>query len=169
MSLERIGARRVFETFRHPALPFLFTLSPMLNFHRFNPLRRTVAMLPMLHKRDRTYRGNTAITLLRICLWLIPALFIPIGIFLCVFLGRFLPESASISIALLLTLAATAGIGLFEELLTFQQMIESPNHPKRELVVSTIFFVLLQFVIAPSVCIAAICGYAACAAYGIFH
>jgi hypothetical protein len=126
-------------------------------FHRFREkLRRTASLLPTLHNRDPLYRGNPAITILRIFLWLIPAFFMPLGIILCAILGEYLPSAISISITLLLAMAATAGIGLFEELLTFQQMREPPAEPKRELVISVIVFVSLQVVIAPVICFGAI-------------
>lgn len=121
-------------------------------------LRKTASLLPTLHNRNPMYRGNPAITILRICLWLMPAIFIPLGVIFYNVLCDFLPDTMGISLALLLILAATAAIGLFEELLTFQQMRQLPNKLKRELVVSSIVFVSLQIIIAPSVCFAFILG-----------
>ena len=119
-------------------------------------LKRTASLLPLMPKTHPMYRGNPAITILRLFLWLMPAFFIPIGALLFAFVGEYLPTPASISLVLLLMVAATAGIGLFEELLTFQQMREFPANPKRELMISTIVFVSLQVVIAPVICIGAI-------------
>lgn len=119
-------------------------------------MKRTASLLPVMPNSRAMYRDNRAITILRIFLWLMPALFIPIGALLYVFLGRYLPSPASISVTLLLMIAATAGIGLFEELLTYQQMREAPNRLERELVVSIIVFVSLQAIIAPAICIGAV-------------
>jgi hypothetical protein len=120
-------------------------------------LKRTASLLPLMPKAHPMYRGNPAITILRIFLWLIPAIVIPVVAYLGGAVTEYLriPVSISLMLMLLIVVAATAGIGLFEELLTFQQMREPPANPKRELVVSVIVFVSLQVVIAPVVCIGA--------------
>lgn len=119
-------------------------------------LKRTASLLPVIPKSRPMYRSNPAITILRLFLWLMPAFFIPLVAMLGGMLSDYLPTPAGIYLMLLLLVAATAGIGLFEELLTFQQMREVPANPKRELVVSIIVFVSLQVVIAPVICIGAV-------------
>jgi hypothetical protein len=124
--------------------------------HLKERLKRIASLLPRMPKDRPMYRGNHAITILRVFLWLIPSLFIPLGIVLCVILGEYLPNAASFSITLLLAIAATAGIGLFEQLLIFQQMRQAPAKAQREWVISVTVFVLLQVVIAPVICFGAI-------------
>jgi hypothetical protein len=119
-------------------------------------------------KNRPLYRGNPAITILRIFLWLMPAFLIPLLAVLGGFLSNYLPTPANISLMLLLWFAATAGIGLFEDLLRFQQMRFSHSGAGRELASSTIYFVLLQIVFAPGVFFATIAIFAAAAAYGLF-
>lgn len=99
-------------------------------------------------------RGNPAITILRIFLWMIPALFIPLGLLLSDFLSNFLPTPASLSITLLIAVAATAGIGFFEDLLNFQQKRMPPPYGKVRQIRGMIFFVLNQIIVAPFVCFA---------------
>lgn len=119
-------------------------------------LRRTASLLPGMPKARPMYRGNHAITILRIFLWLMPALFIPLVALLGAVLSDYLPTPACISLMVLLMGVATAGIGLFEEALRFQQMRIPPTNAKREWLSSTALFVLFQIVIAPTVCIGAI-------------
>lgn len=101
------------------------------------------------------YRGNPAITLLRIILWLIPALFVPLGVMLGAALNNRLPAPACISVIVLLVISSTAGIGYFQELLASQQMRSPQAKRKRELALSTICFVSLQIFIVPTVWLAA--------------
>ncbi len=124
--------------------------------HFKEKLRRTASLLPTLHKRSPSYRGNAAITILRIFLWLIPALFIPLVALLGGVLSRYLPTPANVSLMLFLMVAATAGIGLFEEAHRFQQMRVPLANAERASVSSTVFFVLLQIIIAPVVCLGVI-------------
>ena len=114
-------------------------------------LKRTASLLPRMPEDRPMHRGNHAITILRVFLWLIPALFIPLGIVLCSILGEYLPITASISLTLLLMIGATAGVGLFEESLRFQQMRIPLTASKRLWASSAIFFVLLQIIIAPAI------------------
>lgn len=130
-------------------------------------LKRTASLLPLMPKPHPMYRGNPAITILRIFLWLMPAFFIPLVIFLGVTLNRYLPVSACISLSLLLFVTATAGIGLFEQLLTFQEAGTPPPFPKAELVRWTIIFVLVQIVLAPIILAAALGIFGAVASYFI--
>jgi len=119
-------------------------------------LKRTASLLPAMPKTRPMYRGNPAITILRVFLWLMPALFIPLVALLGAVLSKYLPTPAGICLLLLLFVAATAGIGLFEEMLTFQQMREPPANQKRELAISVIVFVSLQVVLAPVMCFGAV-------------
>ena len=119
-------------------------------------LKRTASLLPAMPKSRPMYRGNPAITILRVFLWLMPALFIPLVALLGAVLSKYLPTPAGICLLLLLFVAATAGIGLFEEMLTFQQMREPPANQKRELAISVIVFVSLQVVLAPVMCFGAV-------------
>jgi hypothetical protein len=119
-------------------------------------LKRTASLLPAMPKSRPMYRGNPAITILRVFLWLMPALFIPLVALLGAVLSKYLPTPADICLLLLLFVAATAGIGLFEEMLTFQQMREPPANQKRELAISVIVFVSLQVVLAPVMCFGAV-------------
>jgi hypothetical protein len=112
-------------------------------------LKRTASLLPLMPKAHPMYRGNPAITILRLFLWLMPAVFVPVAIFLGTVLSNVLPVSACISLSLLLFVTATAGIGLFEQLLTFQEARTPPPFPKTELLRWTIIFVLVQIVLAP--------------------
>lgn len=119
-------------------------------------LKRTASLLPLMPKTSPMYRGNPSITILRLFLWLMPAVFIPVAIFLGAALSNYLPVSACISLSVLLFVAATAGVGLFEQLLTFQEMRMSPAYSgttppysKAELVRWTIIFVFVQIVLAP--------------------
>lgn len=105
-------------------------------------------------------RGNPAITILRIFLWLMPALFIPLGLLLSDFISNFLPTPASLSITLLIAVAATAGIGFFEDLLNFQQKRMPPPYGKGRQIRGMIFFVLNQIIVAPFVCIALLYAWA---------
>lgn len=131
-------------------------------------LKKTAALLPTLHSRNPSYRGNPAITILRIFLWLMPALFIPLAAWFFVLSSQYLPTPVGISLSILFLITATAGIGYFEELLTIQQMRALPANPKRELLVSTIIFILLQIAIAPTACILAVCCFGAATARGFF-
>ena len=119
-------------------------------------LKRTASLLPAMPKSRPMYRGNPAITILRVFLWLMPALFIPLVALLGAVLSKYLPTPAGICLLLLLFVAATSGIGLFEEMLTFQQMREPPANQKRELAISVIVFVSLQVVLAPVMCFGAV-------------
>ena len=114
-------------------------------------LKRTASLLPRMPRDRPMYRGHHAVTILRVFLWLMPALFIPLGIVLCSILGEHLPITASVSLTLLLITGATAGIGLFEESLRFQQMRIPLTASKRLWASSAIFFVLLQIIIAPTI------------------
>lgn len=110
-----------------------------------------MAILPI----NPWYRGNPAITLLRIILWLIPAIFVPLGIMLGVALNNRLPTPACVSIIVLLVTSSIAGIGYFQGLLAFQQMRSPRAKRKGELVISTICFVSLQIFIVPTAWLAA--------------
>ena len=114
-------------------------------------LKRTASLLPLMPKPSPMYRGNPAITILRMFLWLMPAFFVMAVIFLSAALSNYLPLSACISLSLLLFVAATAGVGLFEQFLTFQEARTPPPFPKAELVRWTIIFVLVQIVLAPMI------------------
>lgn len=116
-------------------------------------------------KTHPLYRGNPAITILRIFLWLMPAILIPVVIFLGVAANHYLPVPASISLSLLLFVAATAGIGHFEQLLTYQEMRTPPATSKGELVRWTITFVFVQILIAPIILGAALGIFGAFASY----
>jgi hypothetical protein len=87
---------------------------------------------------------------------LMPALFIPLMALLGAVLSKYLPTPGGICLMLLLFVAATSGIGLFEDMLTFQQMREPPANQKRELAISVIVFVSLQVVLAPVMCFGAV-------------
>ena len=119
-------------------------------------LKRTASLLPAMPKSRPMYRGNPAITILRVFLWLMPALFIPLIAMLGAVLSKYLPTPAGICLLLLLFVAATAGIGLFEQLLTFQEARTPPPFPKTELLRWTIIFVLVQIVLAPIIFAAAL-------------
>ena len=112
-------------------------------------LKRTASLLPVLPKHRPMYRGNHAITILRLFLWLMPALFLPLVALLGAVLGKYLPVSACIGLSFLLFVAATAAVGLFEQLLTFQEAGTPPPFPKAELARWTVIFVLVQVVLAP--------------------
>lgn len=137
----------------------------MATFQRLKErLKKTASVLPTLHNRHPSYRGNSAITMLRIFLWLMPAAFMPLLALLGGLLGSLLPSPATIiSLMLILWVIATAGVGFFEESLRFQQMRISLARSKYELVTSTVYFVILQIVIAPTAFIAAVIGFAALA------
>ena len=113
------------------------------------------------------YRGNKAITILRIFLWLLPAGILIFGIFLGAGLGNFLPQELGIPVAAIFTIAAVAAIGYFDHRLSLQQRRKAPPHEKRELIRWTIIFVLLQIIIAPviafavayGICLALMSGY----------
>jgi hypothetical protein len=133
-------------------------------------LKRTASLLPLMPKAHPMYRGNPAITILRLFLWLMPAVFVPVAIFLGTALSNFLPVSACISLSLLLFVTATAGVGLFEQLLTFQEirmlpptfqaMGTPPSYSKGELVRWTGNFVLVQIILAPMILAATLCIFA---------
>jgi hypothetical protein len=114
-------------------------------------LKRTASLLPVMPKSRPLYRGNAAITILRVFLWLMPAFLIPLLAVLGGFLSKYLPAPANISLMLLLWVAATAGIGLFEELLRFQQLRLPLAASKRDQMSSPIVFVLTQIIVAPTV------------------
>jgi hypothetical protein len=119
-------------------------------------LKRTALLLPAMPKSRPMYRGNPAITILRAFLWLMPALLIPLIALLGAVLSKYLPAPAGICLMLLLFVATTSGIGLFEEMLSFQQMREPPANQMRELAISVIVFVSLQVVLAPVMCFGAV-------------
>jgi predicted PurR-regulated permease PerM len=91
------------------------------------------------------FRGNRAIILLRIFLWLIPAIILPLAIYLALWLGGLWYLSP-----ILLLLAFTA-IGYFDMLLIHQQgRTLSKAKPKR-LFAWAITFTVIQLIIAPGV------------------
>lgn len=91
------------------------------------------------------HQGNPAITILRLVLWLLPAIVLPFAILLGGVLYPLWP------IGVIVGLAAFAAIGYFDQRLRLQQDKKDPSTEKRELIRWTVIFVLLQHMIAPAV------------------
>jgi hypothetical protein len=120
-------------------------------------LERTASLLPAMPGNHPAYRGNRAVTVLRVFLWLMPAFLIPVIVVLGAFLNRYLPAAANIGLMFVLWIAATAGIGFFEELLRSQQMrVAQSSTGRRTAASSAVYFLWLQFVIAPVLLVAAL-------------
>jgi hypothetical protein len=108
-----------------------------------------------------THTGNKAITILRIFLWLMPAIFIPAAFLLMMFLDSITRTSDNellLVISFTLAFVATACIGYFDQRLTLMQKKIPPPHDKKELARWTLIFVLAQIIIAPTVCWAVLYG-----------
>jgi len=97
------------------------------------------------------YRGNKAITILRIFLWLLPSFFLPLGVLLGVAGAKHFRSGLAMIAALVLTVCAVAAIGYFEHRLALQQKRKVPTSKRRDLALAIIDFVLLQIVITPIV------------------
>ncbi len=89
--------------------------------------------------------GNKAITILRIFLWLIPAIILPFAIALGAAIYPLWP------LVVVAGLAAFAAIGYFDQRLSLQQKHIDPSTGKRELIRWTIIFTILQLMIAPAI------------------
>ena len=89
--------------------------------------------------------GSQAITILRVILWLVPAFMLPFGIVFSASLGAIWPLGA------LVTIAAFAAVGYFDQRLSLQQKRIDPSAEKKELIRWTIIFVVLQAMIAPAI------------------
>jgi hypothetical protein len=109
-----------------------------------------------------SYSGNKVIAIMRIFLWLMPAIFIPAAFLLMIFLdsttrirgGEFL-----LVITFTLAFVATACVGYFDQRLALMQKKIPPPHSKKELARWTIIFVLAQIIIAPTLCWSVLYGY----------
>ncbi len=106
--------------------------------------------------------GNKAITILRIFLWLMPAIFIPISVIIAAqFVDLIYGNDANTALGLCILgiMIATAAVGYFDQRLALMQKKISPPHSKKELARWTIIFVLAQILIAPTVCWSVLYGY----------
>lgn len=105
--------------------------------------------------------GNRAITILRIFLWLMPAIFIPITAVLIGLFTDLLHSDNGIHLGIIGLMIATAAVGYFDQRLSLMQKKIAPPFDKKELVRWTIIFVLAQIIIAPMVCMVVIYGFCA--------
>jgi hypothetical protein len=106
--------------------------------------------------------GNKAIAILRIFLWLMPAIFIPIAFFIAIFIYNifhFRYETSLLIGTCSLTIMATACVGYFDQRLKLMQEKASPPYNKKELARWTFVFVLAQILIAPCICYTVVQGY----------
>ena len=106
--------------------------------------------------------GNPAITILRILLWLMPAMFIPVSVVIAGMFTDLLSghdAAAALGFCLLGVVVATAAVGYFDQRIALVQKKIAPPHSKKHMVRSTIIFVLMQTIIAPTVCYAALYGF----------
>jgi general stress protein CsbA len=98
---------------------------------------------------------NIVFTILRIALWLMPAIFIPISLIILGLLSHFLRiefDSYLLILCVLSIIAATAAVGYFDQRISLMQKKIVPPHSKLELARWTTIFVLTQIIIAPTVC-----------------
>ncbi len=106
--------------------------------------------------------GSKAITILRVFLWLIPAIILPFGMVLAAALREMWPVS------IVVTLAAFAGVGYFDQRLSLQQKRIDPSTEKKELIRWTIIFTILQLMIAPAVGVTVLYGICVVSDSGFF-
>lgn len=105
---------------------------------------------------------NKALTILRIFLWLMPAIFLPIsvviaGSFFNLFYGN--NGDAALALCILAVVIATTAVGYFDQRIALMQKRIAPPHSKVELARWTAIFVVLQVIIAPTVCFAVLYGF----------
>jgi Cu/Ag efflux pump CusA len=115
--------------------------------------------------------ANKALTILRIFLWLMPAIFIPVFALLGAALFDPLTgnnANAAIASCILGITIATAAVGYFDQRIALVQKRIAPPHSKKELARWTAIFVVLQIIIAPTVCFAALYGFCMVAGSGFF-
>lgn len=110
---------------------------------------------------DQPDPRNKVITLLRIFLWLMPAIFIPAAFIIALFINNINPitneEIILVSMTILL-IVATAFVGYFDQRLSLMQKKIPPPHDNKEILRWTVIFVLAQIMIAPTVCFAGLYG-----------
>jgi predicted membrane metal-binding protein len=117
----------------------------------------------------RPESGNKAFTILRIFLWLMPAIFIPVFAFLAMMAFDPLNSNnanAAMGFGILGIVIASAAVGYFDQRIALMQKKAVPPHSKTELARWTAIFVALQIIIAPTVCYAVVYGF--CAVTGNF-
>ncbi len=100
-----------------------------------------------------TNPGNKSITLLRVILWLLPAIILPFGLLFAASWRDLWP------VASIPTLAAFAAIGYFDQRLSLQQQRIDPSTKKKHLIRWTIAFTLLQILIAPAIGMSVLYGF----------
>jgi hypothetical protein len=115
----------------------------------------------------RPESGNKAFTILRICLWFMPAIFIPVSVVVTSIFFNIWTENNNVALAfcILGLTIATAAVGYFDQRIALMQKKAAPPHSKTELARWTAIFVGLQIIIAPTICYAVVFGF--CAVTGI--
>lgn len=97
--------------------------------------------------------------ILRIVLWLMPAIFIPISFVVIGFFMDILYSDTAIHLALSLPVIPTLFIGYLDQRISFMVKRIPPPHSKKEQIRRTVIFVLAQLLIAPAVCWMVLYGY----------
>ncbi len=110
----------------------------------------------------RPESGNKVFSILRVFLWLMPAIFIPIWIFITAKLSDLFNgnnASPALGFFILGLTISTAAVGYLDRRIDLMEKKIAPPHSKTDLVRCTIIFVLAQIVIAPTFCFAIFFGY----------